>query len=85
MDDCREFVDNASAEDGVVRVHDIHDVEGYKLHSHCGSLAEGHMYISLAKGLYLLPLEAYQRILCFLDVLFCEAQVVEALSSGDVY
>jgi hypothetical protein len=48
MDDRCELVDGGAAEDGVVRVCEVNNIEGYDLGSHSGILAEGHIDINLA-------------------------------------
>jgi hypothetical protein len=48
MDDRCKLVDGVAAEDGVVRVHKVNNIEGYDLCSHGGILAEGHIDINLA-------------------------------------
>jgi hypothetical protein len=63
---------------------DVHVVEGYKLRPHCGPLTKGHVYVSLGESFYLLPSEAYQRVMCLLQVLLYETHVEEALSSDNI-
>jgi hypothetical protein len=65
VDDRRKLVDGVATENGVVRVHEVNNIEGYDLRSHSGILTEGHIDVNLAKGFDPLVAEAVQRVLCF--------------------
>jgi hypothetical protein len=79
MDDRCKLVDGIAAEDGVLRVHKVNNIEGYDLSSHGGIMIEGHIDVNLAQGFDLLVTEAVQRVLCFLQIFLLEAHASEAL------
>jgi hypothetical protein len=84
MDDRCKLVDSVAAEDGVVRVYKVNNIEGYDLSSHGGILTEGHIDINLAQGFDPLVTEGVQRVLCFLQIFLLETHASEALSDQNV-
>jgi hypothetical protein len=84
MDDRYKLLDGVATEDGIVRVHEVNNIEGYDLRSHSGVLTEGHIDVNLAQCFDPLVAEAIQRVLCFLQVFFFEAHAREALPGQNV-
>jgi hypothetical protein len=70
VDDRCELVDGVETEDGILRVHEVNNIEGYDLRSHSGVLTEGHIDVNLAQSFDPLVAEAVQRVLCFLQIFF---------------
>jgi hypothetical protein len=79
VDDCCKLVEGVSTEDGIVRVHEVNNIEGYDFRSHSSVLTEGHIDINLSQGFDPLVAEAVQWVLCFLQVFFFEAHAGETL------
>jgi hypothetical protein len=51
VNDRCEFVDGVAAKDGIVRVYEVNNIEGYDFRPHGGVLSEGHIDINLAQCL----------------------------------
>jgi hypothetical protein len=84
MDDRRKLVDCVAAEDGIVRVHKVNNIECYDLRSHGGILTEGHIDVNLSQSFDPLVAEAVQGVLCLLQIFLLEAHASEALPCQNV-
>jgi hypothetical protein len=77
-------LDGVAAEDDIVWVHKVNNIEGYDLLSHGGILTEGYIDVNLAQSFDPLVAEAVQRVLCLLQILLLEAHASEALPGQNV-
>jgi hypothetical protein len=51
VNDCCELVDGVAAEDGIVRLYEVNNINGYDFRPHGGVLPDGHIDINLAQCL----------------------------------
>jgi hypothetical protein len=79
VDDRCELVDGVTTEDGIIRVHEVNNIEDYDFRSHSGILTESHIDGNLAQGFDPLVAKAVQWVLRFLQVFFFETHAGEAL------
>ena len=63
IDDCRELDDGVAAEDGIVWLSDVYNIEGYELCSLGVAFSKGHIQLHFAEGFDLLPPEADEWVL----------------------
>jgi len=84
MNHCCEFDQSVAAEDGVVRVVDVHHIEGYCFGSLCGPFAKCDIELYLAESFDPLSSEANKRVLRLLQGFFSKVNLDEALPHQDV-
>ena len=84
IDNCRKLDDAIAAEDGIVRVGDVHHIESYELCSLGVAFAKGHIQLYFAEGFVLFASEADKWVLRLVEVLFCEPHLHEALPGEDI-
>ena len=84
MNYCCEFDQGVAAEDGVVGVVNVDDIEGYCFGSLCCTFAERDIELYLSKSFDSLASEANERILLLLQCYLCEPHFDEALPHEDI-
>ena len=84
IDDCLELDDGVVTEDSIVWVGDAYHIKGYELCSLDVPFTESHVQFNFSEGLDFLPSEANEGVLGFMQVLFYQPHLDEALPSDDI-